>query len=528
MTEDTTEGEQTPTRRTFMKGVGVAGLSTALLSVGPFGNNAFTPLANEFLRSNSLWSFGSFKHTIKKYGGNPAWPISTAEGDLDSLLDWVDSSDDREVIHQHAATDTATVAAPVDHIAGKRFENGLADFSYVEQVDLALVVSKVEPPNLPGSGDDHPEFSRLQQFAMGEDPAPTGELAFEAEETTLAEARDTINDSEVTETGAGTTLGVIDTGLNHDTDYFGSRLLDSSTDLTSAENPTVGSDGPEAVADGNDHGTWVTMAAAGAPPDNTYDGVAPDADILTIKALDDEGSGSTATIAQAVRYGTDNGADVLCMSLGAPVHSADLASALAYAHENGVLVVVAAGNDRPVTRFVNYPGSDSTTLAVSATTTGTPDQVQSAHFANVGPSPGTTDFSNGETAGSEVGIAAPGMEIEADLPGGNTTLSGTSMAAPFVAGAAVVVLEADGSLDGDAEGLRERLEATAIPAARLATAEAKHGLLDVSAAVSGSEADSEQADVMTSEAEARDAGYRAESAARGGLAARYFFRGDSE
>jgi len=58
--------------------------------------------------------------------------------------------------------------------------------------------------------------------------------------------------------------------------------------------------------------------------------------------------------------------------------------------------------------------------------------VRSASFANVGPSPGTVNFSEGETSGVEVDIAAPGMAQEAQLDSGTTTLSGTSMAAPDV------------------------------------------------------------------------------------------------
>lgn len=508
------------TRREFASSAGLA--LVAPLSISPNTSNALTPLASQFARAQTGWVPASFGLTPKKYGGHPAWPISAADGDLDSLLNWADSND-YEVIHQHEGTDTATVAAPIEAVVGRTFDAGLVDTDYVEQVDLDVSVSNVEPPQLPLSEDAHPTFGTLQQVFMSSAPAPTGGLAFDAEEVTHADALDTINDTDVAETGTGYTLGVIDTGLNYDSDYVGDRVLDASSNLTAAEKPTVGADGTAAVADGNSHGTWVTTAAAGSPPDTEYEGVAPGADILSLKALDDEGSGATATIAHAVRYGTDEGADLLCMSLGSPFYSQDLADAIEYATENGVLVVVAAGNDRAVTRFVNYPAADPNTLAVSATTTGTPADVKSASFANVGPSPGTTDFSQGATTDAEVGIAAPGMALEASLPSGMSVKSGTSMAAPYVAGAALAVLEADGSLQGDPEALRERLEMSAAPAKNLAAAEAAHGLLDVEAAVEGATPEDEQSEVMTSEASARDSGYRAESAARGGLLARYVF-----
>jgi len=515
--------ESMVSRREF-GGVAVTGTLSPLF-MGSSSDGPFTPLAAEFVRSRSGWNLSAFGPNVAKYGGHPSWTVSVSEGDLPSLLNWVESADSRGIIHQSSTTDTATIAAPTSEVAGDTFGEGLADLSYVEWIDLNTTISNVQPPELPGSETAHPQFSTFQKVVMDADPAPVTGLAFDAETSTLDASRQTVADTEVSQTGSGFTLGVIDTGLNYDKDYFGSRVVDASVNLTDAEKPTYGAMGADAIADGNGHGTWVTAAAAASPPDSTYDGVATGADILSIKALDDEGSGKTATIAHAIRYAVDNGANSLCMSLGSPVYSKDMADAIEYATSEGVLVVVAAGNDRTGTRFVNYPAADPNTLAVSATTTGAPAEVRSAHFANVGPSPGTTNFSEGATAGAEVGIAAPGMALEADLPNGYSTLSGTSMAAPFPAAAALVVLEADGALENDADGLRKRLEATAEPAEHLAAAETAHGVLDIKAAVEGSEPETDQPDVMNSKAESRDSGYRAESAARGGLVTRYFFGG---
>jgi len=122
------------------------------------------------------------------------------------------------------------------------------------------------------------------------------------------------------------------------------------------------------------------------------------------------------------------------MSLRSPLYTEELADAIAYATEHGNTIVVASGNDRMVSRFVAYPAADPNTLSVSATdvpASGDPTDV-SASFANVGPSPGTVNFSEGETSGVEVDIAAPGM-AQKQLDSGTTTLSGTSMAAPDVA-----------------------------------------------------------------------------------------------
>ncbi|AUX09273.1 subtilisin-like serine protease [Halalkaliarchaeum desulfuricum] len=171
------------------------------------------------------------------------------------------------------------------------------------------------------------------------------------------------------------------------------------------------------------------------------------------------------------------------------------------------------------TRFVNYPASSDHTIAVAATTAEpAPEETRSASFSNVGPAPGTDDFSGGESAGAEPDLGAPGMKLAA-LRGTTSqttfeeTLSGTSMAAPLVAGGVAALLESTGSMEFD--DLTDRLERTAQPAEQVAEAEVGAGLLDLDAAVSDDEREETQADAMDDEAVTRDEAFRSESDWRG-------------
>jgi len=290
-----------------------------------------------------------------------------------------------------------------------------------------------------------------------------------------------------------------------------SRVHEESTNFVAAGDPTVAAEGVDILDDASGHGSWVTAAAASSAP-KPYRRRAGRRPLHRARTDHEDGSGAVADIATAVRAATDAGADATCMSLGSPLYTEELADAIAYATEHGNTIVVASGNDRMVSRFVAYPAADPNTLSVSATdvpASGDPTDVRSASFANVGPSPGTVNFSEGETSGVEVDIAAPGMAQEAQLDSGTTTLSGTSMAAPDAAGAAALL--ATEGVDDPAERLRE----TARPVPNLAPAESRHGLLDIQAALQNDQPEDEPADVLTDDAELRDDIFRGEAAARG-------------
>lgn len=200
------------------------------------------------------------------------------------------------------------------------------------------------------------------------------------------------------------------------------------------------------------HGTHVAgIAAALTGNGQGVAGVAVGAPLYNVKVLGDNGSGQYAWIARGIVWATDAGARVISMSLGGSVTSLALSDALRYAALRGVVLVAAAGNDGLSTP--SYPAADDACLAVAATTQG---DVR-ASFSNFG---------------SWVDLAAPGVSILSTLPrksriGGSYygTLSGTSMATPFVAGAASLLCSIPSS-----RSVRERLESSCDPVAGTGTA----------------------------------------------------------
>ena len=183
---------------------------------------------------------------------------------------------------------------------------------------------------------------------------------------------------------------------------------------------TVTDQGVDAVGDGQGHGTHVASTIAARPPDTTlsadFRGFLPSCDLLVLKALDDDGSGSTADIARAVTYAADQGADLICMSLGSPLWSVELDRALAYATGAGAVPFVAAGNNRSLpnpTPYINTPADSPAAISIAAGEVRPAEKTRGGSFSAVGPDPGTADASDGETAGSGPALASTGVKLTA-------------------------------------------------------------------------------------------------------------------
>ncbi len=173
-------------------------------------------------------------------------------------------------------------------------------------------------------------------------------------------------------------------------------------------------------ADEHGHGTHVAGTAA-AVTNNAIGiaGVGYNVRIMPVKALDANGSGSHSWIANAIIWATDNGASVINMSLGGPYTSSTLRQAVDYAWERGVVLVASAGNE--ATSNPLYPAAYENVIGVSATT----QNDQRAAFSNYG---------------SYISIAAPGVAIWSTVRSDSyQAWSGTSMAAPHVAGVAALL-----------------------------------------------------------------------------------------
>jgi subtilisin family serine protease len=222
-------------------------------------------------------------------------------------------------------------------------------------------------------------------------------------------------------------------------------------------------DGDGTPQDLNGHGTHVA-GIVGARGGNGIGGagVAWRARLMAVRVLDDQARGTTTAVAGGIRYAVDNGARIVNLSLAGPSSTPDLEDAVRYAQARGVLIVVAAGND----------GADLTTAPTYPATYGEDNVLGVAATTRDGGLSSVSDYGPGAD------LAAPGEEIlSTALGGGYEWRTGTSMAAPEVAGALVLLAAARPDLDGN--GLRDALLAgvrhTGLPVSG--------GALDVGAAL---------------------------------------------
>ncbi len=185
--------------------------------------------------------------------------------------------------------------------------------------------------------------------------------------------------------------------------------------------------------DDNDHGTHVAGIVLGVGQDIFETPVRESkVSIMALKFLDSSGAGSTSSAVNAIYYAVNNGAKVINNSWGGSSYSQSLHEAYTYAYNKGVVVVSAAGNSNANNdSTAMYPSNlDSpNNISVLAAT----DYDSKASFSNYG--------------STTVSVAAPGVAILSSVPGTGCLapgcfqmMSGTSMAAPFVAGLAALVI----------------------------------------------------------------------------------------
>ncbi|MBD2165063.1 peptidase S8 [Calothrix membranacea FACHB-236] len=257
-------------------------------------------------------------------------------------------------------------------------------------------------------------------------------------------------------TGQGVVVAVIDTGVDYNHIDLRNNIWTNTREVAGNGIDDDGDgyiddvhgwnfiDNTNEVMDRNGHGTHVSGTIAGENNGFGVTGVAYNAKIMPVKALNDGGAGSVSSIVNGIYYAVNQGADVINLSLGSNFPNSTLASAIEYASKKGVVVVMAAGNNGlPV---ISYPGSyaDQWGLAVGAVD-------QNNNIA---------DFSNQPGIAQLAYVTAPGVNIYSSIPGDQYAYySGTSMATPHVAGVVALMLSANPLLT-DAE-VRQILTQTA-------------------------------------------------------------------
>jgi len=231
--------------------------------------------------------------------------------------------------------------------------------------------------------------------------------------------------------GAGTTVAVLDTGIDETHPDLQGKVVDSKSFVP----------GVTSVKDGHGHGTHVasTIAGSGVASDGRRKGVAPGARLLVGKVLDDRGEGDFSWIMAGMEWAAHR-AKIVSMSLGGPVtDGTDIVTQAVneLTAETGTLFVIAAGNNgQPET--VATPGTAEAALTVAATD----KSDRRAGFSSQGPRLDGV---------LKPDIAAPGLGIVAARAAGTapgpivdgvyTRLNGTSMATPHVAGAAAILAQ---------------------------------------------------------------------------------------
>lgn len=219
-----------------------------------------------------------------------------------------------------------------------------------------------------------------------------------------------------TSTGAGSVVAVLDTGVDFAHPNLESNLLSTGYDFVDDDfvpqdrRMNLDADGDGKLDENFGHGTHVAGAVLL---------VAPDAQVLPVRVLDSEGQGNIFILAEAIDHAVRAGAHIINLSLGIDVYSGLLEDAIERAGDEGVLVVAAAGNAN--SDLPRYPAGDDDVLGVAS--------VDGSDFKST--------FSNW---GSWIDVSAPGEAVISAFPDNTyAAWSGTSMAAPLVAGQAALI-----------------------------------------------------------------------------------------
>jgi serine protease AprX len=258
------------------------------------------------------------------------------------------------------------------------------------------------------------------------------------------------------DTGKGVTVAILDSGIANNADAFGARVK-ARVDFVDPAHPAQG--------DPAGHGTHVA-GIVGASRTFASPGMAPDANLVSVRVLDPSGSSRVSTVIRGLEWIIAHkdglGIRVVTMALGAPAAGSyrddPLAAAAEMAWRSGLVVVTAAGNDGPATGTVSTPGIDPLVVTVGA--------ADESHTATTSDDVIPSWSSEGPTADgvAKPDLVAPGrMIVSVRVPGGTLEqalpshiegpqtfrLSGTSEAAAVTVGAATLLLAQDKEANPD-------------------------------------------------------------------------------
>lgn len=309
-----------------------------------------------------------------------------------------------------ASTYSATL---IDYEADER----TATFAPIApQTDLALQTALLADPRVvTAEANLYLETAEARQQSFAFDDG-AGASAGISEQPAVQAIR--LNAAHEVATGKGVTIAILDTGIDRRHTMLRAAYAGGVDFVDDDNDPSEFANGLDDDSDGNideayGHGTHVA---------GIVHVVAPEARLLAVRVLDADGRGDIQAIAAGVRWAVAHGAKVINLSLGSLTRADALQNALEEAEDKGVIVLASAGNwgsDTPV----EFPARSTHVAAIAAVD------------ANANPA----TFSS---YGRIIALSAPGVGVRSTYPGNQYRLwSGTSMAAPFVAGTVALLAE---------------------------------------------------------------------------------------
>ena len=310
-------------------------------------------------------------------------------------------------------------------------------------------------------------------------------------------------------TGQGVVVAVIDTGVNYNHHDLADHLWDGGSEFPNHGYDVYNHDNDP--MDDHGHGSHCSGTVCGDGTSGSQTGMAPDATLMCVKCLDGSGNGGAESISEGIQWAVEHGCDLFSMSLGLPNSSVPdrtlLRRTCEAALDAGIVAAIAAGNEGnsqgqyPIPNNVRVPGScpppymdeiqgENPGGQTCSVCIGAVDYNDAAaYFTSHGPVTwSNTEFGdypyNPGIGLIRPDVCAPGVDIKSlnyQSNTGYTTMSGTSMATPCVAGCMTLMLSKD--IDLMPSDVCQILEETAVP---LATGKSNiygFGRVDVLAAV---------------------------------------------
>ncbi|MGH2427351.1 MAG: S8 family serine peptidase [Candidatus Limnocylindria bacterium] len=225
-----------------------------------------------------------------------------------------------------------------------------------------------------------------------------------------------VRDAWAIERGGSGIVAVLDTGVQFNHPDLTGRLVAGHDFVNNDSN----------ASDDNGHGTWVAGIIAAKPNDGYgIAGISWSDKVMPVKIMNEDGRGETSDLTSGIVWAANNGADVINMSVGGFPSTTYVQDAINYAWDKGVVLIGAAGNNGREQRF--FPASYANVISVSATQR-------------------DDEFTHWSSFGPDVDVSAPGGSVRTTncttcIPsyGSHTYISGTSFAAPNVAGVVALI-----------------------------------------------------------------------------------------